>query len=92
MSAITFDTLKYVERLKAAGLPEQHAKAEAEALRDALGDMVEMRNLATKEDVSILRAEIESRISDAKADIVKWMAGLLLAQAGLVTALVKLVG
>lgn len=92
MTAITFDTLKYVERLKAAGLPEQHAKAEAEALRDALGDMVEMRNLATKEDVSILRAEIESRISDAKADIVKWMAGLLLAQAGLVTALVKLIG
>ncbi|THF67228.1 DUF1640 domain-containing protein [Pseudothauera nasutitermitis] len=92
MAAITFDTLKYVERLKAAGLPEQHAKAEAEALRDALGDLVEMRSLATKEDVNVLRAEIETKISDAKADIIKWMAGLLLAQAGLVTALVKLIG
>ncbi|WP_068636749.1 hypothetical protein [Thauera butanivorans] len=91
MSAITFDTLKYVERLTAAGLPEKQAKAEAEALRDALGDLVEMRSLATKEDVNILRAEIETKISDAKADIIKWIAGLLLAQAGLVTALVKLI-
>ena len=91
MSAITFDTLKYVERLTAAGLPVKQAKAEAEALRDALGDLVEMRSLATKEDVNILRAEIETKISDAKADIIKWIAGLLLAQAGLVTALVKLI-
>lgn len=33
MSAVTFDTLKYVERLTQAGMPEAHAKAEAEALR-----------------------------------------------------------
>ena len=32
MTAITFDTLKFVEKLKAAGVPEGHAKAEAEAL------------------------------------------------------------
>jgi hypothetical protein len=33
-----------------------------------------------------LKAEIEA----AKNDLIKWIAGLLLAQAGLVTALVKL--
>ena len=33
-----------------------------------------------------LKAEIET----AKNDLIKWIAGLLLAQAGLVTALVKL--
>lgn len=91
MTAITFDTLKYVERLTAAGMPEQHAKAEAEALRDALGDMIELKNLATKEDINTAKAELEARISDAKADIVKWMAGLMLAQAGLVAALIKLI-
>lgn len=32
MATITFDTLKYVEKLKAAGVPELQAKAEAEAL------------------------------------------------------------
>jgi hypothetical protein len=87
MSAITFDTLKYVERLTAAGLPEKQAKAEAEALREALSDLVELKSLATKDDISQVRIEI----SDAKADIIKWMAGLMLAQAGLVAALVKLI-
>ena len=87
MSAVTFDTLKYVERLTAAGLPEKQAKAEAEALREALGDLAELKSLATKDDISQVRIEI----SDAKADIIKWMAGLMLAQAGLVAALVKLI-
>jgi hypothetical protein len=32
MSTITFDTLKFVEKLKAGGVPESQAKAEAEAL------------------------------------------------------------
>lgn len=87
MSAITFDTLKYVERLTAAGLPESHAKAEAEALREALGDLIELKSLATKDNISQVRVQI----SEAKADIIKWMPGLMLAQAGLVAALVKLI-
>jgi len=50
----------------------------AEAFGEATGS-----ELVTKD---YLKAEIES----AKNDGIKWMAGLLLAQAGLVTALVKL--
>jgi hypothetical protein len=80
MAAITFDTLKFVERLRAAGVSEEHAKAEAEALVEALGETISVRELATK-------ADLESQ----KADIIKWVAGLLIAQAALVTALVKLV-
>lgn len=91
MSAITFDTLKYVERLKAAGLPESHAKAEAEALRDALSDMVEMKNLATKEDLNIVKAELEARIHEAKADIIKWNVGTVLAAAALAVAIARLI-
>ena len=90
MSTITFDTLKYVERLKDAGMPEAHAKAEAEALRDALGELVELRSLATKEDVTALRGDMHAAIAEAKADIIKWVAGLLLGQAALIAALVKL--
>jgi hypothetical protein len=36
MTAITFDTLKYAERLEAGGFPPQQAKAEAQALADVL--------------------------------------------------------
>ena len=36
MTTATFDTLQFVERLTQAGVPPEQAKAEAEALRDAL--------------------------------------------------------
>ena len=38
MATITFDTLKFVERLKAGGVPEDQAKAEAEALVAAFSE------------------------------------------------------
>lgn len=79
MSAITFDTLKFVERLKAGGIPEEHAKAEVEALTVALNETISIRELATKSDLEAL-----------KADLIKWMAGLLLVQAAIVATLVKL--
>ena len=79
MAAITFDTLKFVERLKAAGVPDAQAKAEVEPLSEALSETIAIRELATKSDLESL-----------KADLVKWMAGLLLAQAVVVATLVKL--
>ena len=78
MATITFDTLKFAKRLEASGLPSAQAEAIAEPFNDATGT-----ELVTKD---YLKAEIEA----AKSDLIKWIAGLLLAQAGLVTALVKL--
>lgn len=98
MSAITFDTLKYVERLTAAGLPEKQAKAEAEALRDALGDLVEMKSLATKEDISTTKLELKNSIESLrsemhamKADIIKWNIGTILGAAALAVAIARLI-
>ena len=34
MAAITFDTLKFANKLKSAGVVSEHAEAEAEALAD----------------------------------------------------------
>lgn len=79
MAAITLDMLKFVKRLRAAGVSEEHAKAEVEALTEALNETILVRDLATKSDLKIL-----------KADLVKWMAGLLLAQAAVVATMVKL--
>ena len=47
MSTLTFDTLRYVERLRAAGVTEEQDKAEAEALRDALAQALDA-TLATR--------------------------------------------
>ena len=79
MTATTFDTLKFVDRLKAGGVPEDQARAIVEAQREALSEVVEMRQLVTKAD-----------LMELKADLVKWFAGLLIVQAGVVAALVKL--
>jgi len=78
MTTITFDTHKFVQTLKESGFDEQQAEGIISAFQAATG-----QELVTKD---YLRAEIES----AKYDLIKWIAGLLLAQAGLVAALVKL--
>jgi hypothetical protein len=55
---IKFGTLRYVEKLRAAGMPEAHAKASAEALSTALGQSTST-TLATKEDVGGLKEVIK---------------------------------
>ncbi|MDQ3563080.1 MAG: CCDC90 family protein [Pseudomonadota bacterium] len=47
MTSVTFDTLKFVEKLKASGMPDVEAKAIAEAFRDAQSDA----ELGTKKDL-----------------------------------------
>lgn len=58
MSTITFDTLKFSERLKAAGVPAAQAVAEAEALRDVLGEALDT-TLATKADIARLETRLD---------------------------------
>ncbi len=96
MAAITFDTLKYANRLKAAGVPDKQAEAEAEVLSEALE--VNLNVLATKEDMRRELRDLEQRLeskidkvtSDLKVDLIKWMAGALIAQAAVIATLVKL--
>ena len=40
MTTMIFDTLKFVERLKLAGVSEEQAKAEVEALTEALNETI----------------------------------------------------
>ena len=80
MATVTFDTLKFAERLRAAGIAEQQARAIAEALQDAQGEA----KLVTKADMQVALAEL-------KRDVIKWMVGLALAQISLLVGiLVKL--
>jgi len=77
MSAITFDTLKYADRLEAAGVPPQQAKAEAQALAEVLTSS----EVASARDIERLEAKIELLRSDlsGKFTLLQWMLGLLLA-------------
>ena len=88
MTALTFDTYAYVKRLKEAGFTEVQAEAQATALADALkGSTAE---LATKTDLKELELRLDTRLEAMKADLLKWVIGLFIAQVGLFAALVKL--
>lgn len=76
MSSVTFDTLKFVERLKAAGIPEGQARAMVEAQAEALADSSSSM-LATKTDLS--RIELKLAEHDGEFRLLKWMMGILLA-------------
>jgi hypothetical protein len=72
---MTFDTLAYAKKLKAAGgVPDEQAEVQAEALKDIVNT-----ELMSKRD-----------LTEAKIEIIKWVAGMLVAQAAIVATLVKL--
>ena len=86
MAAITFDTLKFVEKLKSAGVPDAQAKADAEALQGVFEETLESQ-LASRND--LIRVERRFDRFNGKIDrmdirisreliIIKWMLGLVL--------------
>lgn len=77
MSTITFDTLKFVEKLKSAGVPDAQAKAEAEALVEVLA-VVEV---VTKRDFERFESKLDNRFEqlDGEIRLVKWMLALVVA-------------
>ena len=78
MDTAIFDTLAYAKKLKEAGVPENQAEIHAEAIAGLINEQ-----LATKKDLQILEA-------NGTARIVRWVAGMLVAQAAIVATLVKL--
>jgi len=74
MSTITFDTLSYAKKLRTAGFTEEQAEIQAQTLKELLGT-----ELVTKK-----------YLAETKVEIIKWVAGMLLAQVAIAAALVKL--
>jgi len=72
MNAVLFDTHAFIKRLTAVGMPE----AQAEVLADEQARLIDER-LATKTDLTALASRVKADISEAKADILKWMFGTI---------------
>jgi len=98
MNAVTFDTLKYANTLKEAGVDSKQAEAQAKALSDVME--VNLKELATKGDLSALKKDLEAlkkdlqvelqkELTPIKADILllKWMVGVIVA--GVVALVIK---
>ena len=52
---ILFDRLRYVDKLKSAGIPDAQARAHADAMHEALRESV-----ATKSDIAALRTDLHA--------------------------------
>jgi len=85
----SFDTLAVFERLKSAELSETAAKEIAEVLKD-----VTETNLVTKIDLNLaleqMKSDLHIALERTKSDLIKWVAGLMVAQTGVIIALIKL--
>ena len=91
MAAITFDTLKFANKLKSAGVPDKQAEAEAEALSEALE--VNLKELVTKEYLRNELRDVEHRLDarferiDGELKLNRWMLGFLVA--GVLSIVIK---
>ncbi|TAN52942.1 MAG: DUF1640 domain-containing protein [Methylococcaceae bacterium] len=92
MATIAFDTLRFSRRLKDAGVLPAQAEAEAEALAEVLE--VNLKDLATKEDlkreIDLLRRDMDARFIQLEQRMVIKLGGLMVLAVGIVATLVKL--
>ncbi|KJV05197.1 DUF1640 domain-containing protein [Methylocucumis oryzae] len=76
MTTITFDTLQLVDKLKAAGIPQEQAEAVVRTIAEA------QTQLVTKTDLDIALAPLKTDLA-----VLKWMMGVMLA--GIVSLVLK---
>jgi hypothetical protein len=74
MTELLFDKLAYMDRLKRAGISEDHARAHGEAMEEALRETV-----ATRADLRTEIARIENKIELAVRDMTIRMGAIAVA-------------
>lgn len=89
MSALPFDTHAFYVELVESGLAEKTADALTKAVTKI--EMAKIEELATKSDIKELELQIKSvelKISETKADLIRWVVGVGLLQTTLVIGLI----
>jgi hypothetical protein len=87
MVSVAFDTLKFANRLKAAGVPDKQAEAEAEALAEVLE--VNLRSLATKEDLERFKIDLQRDLHELEQRMIIKLGALMAVAVGAVATLIK---
>ncbi|EGO81417.1 hypothetical protein XFEB_01733, partial [Xylella fastidiosa EB92.1] len=69
MTSVAFDTLKFANRLKTAGVPAAHAEAEAEALAEVLEtNLQDLAESESKNGKALARLEADMKEGFAQVD------------------------
>jgi hypothetical protein len=80
MLAVAFDTLKLARKLESAGIAPKQAQDTSAALSESFTEWLSVGNIATREDVHEVKAEIgklDTKIEATKAEILKWLFGTI---------------
>ena len=88
MATITFDTLKFANRLKSAGVLPEHAEAEAEALSEVFE--ANLKELATKEDIKHLEERLDGKLIQLEQRMTIKLGALMVIAVGAVATLIKI--
>ena len=101
--AIAFDTHRFVKHLTENGFTEQQAEVlvdeQVQLLNSNLATQADIAAIhqeidalrqETKANIEALRQETKAGLAEVKSDLIKWMVGALIAQGGVVVALLKL--
>lgn len=96
MAQVYFDTLKFVEKLEASGLPAAQARAISDAVRDSHEsmDVTTKRDLddlkkAINSDMELLRKEIRSDMEPLRKDLIIKMGSMFVVAVGVLAAIIK---
>jgi len=95
MSTLTFDTLKFANRLKSAGVLPAQAEAEAEALAEVFE--TNLKDLATKEDLLQAKKDLQNETVLLRQELIQLeqrmtikLGTLMVVAVGAMAALAKL--
>jgi hypothetical protein len=86
MATITFDTLKFANKLKSAGVLPEQAEAEAEALSEVFE--INLKELPTQQDLKLLEASLKRDIAETKAELIRWVVAVGVLQITIISALI----
>ena len=99
MTAITIDTYALISSLKDAGVPEQQAKAQIDAItqivsvtREQIEHDHKLDDVVTNKSLDVRMREsefkLELKIAESKAELVRWVIGAGFMQVALITGLI----
>jgi hypothetical protein len=104
MLAVAFDTLKLARKLESAGMQPKQAQDTSAALSETFTEWLSVGNIATREDVQRLETMItatkadvqqvklalDTKISETKFEILRWMFGQTIVLIGALFGLIHM--
>lgn len=93
MASLTFDTLKFADTLKAAGVPPAQAEAQARAVSAVISDVdvASRRDVAdVRSDMAAMEARLNARIESSELRLTVKLGAFLSIAVGVIIAALRL--